>query len=103
MVWMLIGLCLYFLPTVIGWNKKNVGAIFVLNLLLGWTAIGWIVAMVWACTVEQEQPTYNQQSSSQSRPFNRFEELGKLEHLYSSGAISKQYYDSEKARLMKAN
>jgi hypothetical protein len=24
------------------------GAIFALNLLLGWTLIGWVVALVWA-------------------------------------------------------
>ena len=25
------------------------GAIFVLNLLLGWTLFGWVAALVWAC------------------------------------------------------
>jgi len=44
------GLALYFLPTLVGWNKKNHEAIFALNLLLGWTCIGWIVALVWAFT-----------------------------------------------------
>lgn len=47
---------LYFLPSVIGGKKRNINAIFVLNLFLGWTAIGWIVAMVWACTKDPEQP-----------------------------------------------
>lgn len=41
---------LYFLPTIAGWHKKNVGAILTLNLLLGWTFIGWVVALVWAMT-----------------------------------------------------
>jgi Superinfection immunity protein len=44
----LIGLFLYFLPSIIGRNKRNSGGIFVLNLLAGWTFIGWIVALVWA-------------------------------------------------------
>jgi hypothetical protein len=48
----LIGLALYFLPTLIGLRKRNAGAIFALNLLLGWTLIGWIVALVWALTAE---------------------------------------------------
>lgn len=43
----------YFLPTIVGRNKSNFTAIFVLNLLLGWSFIGWVVALVWACTVEQ--------------------------------------------------
>jgi hypothetical protein len=40
----------YFLPTIIAHHKRNAGAIFVLNLLTGWTVIGWIVAFVWALT-----------------------------------------------------
>ena len=41
---------LYFAPALIANNTKhhNAGAIFVLNLLLGWTLIGWVVAIVWA-------------------------------------------------------
>ena len=41
----------YFFPTLIAGfgRKKQVTAIFVLNLLLGWTGLGWIASMVWAC------------------------------------------------------
>jgi hypothetical protein len=48
------GLCigLYFLPSIIGREKRNFPAIFILNLLLGWTVIGWIVALIWALTAE---------------------------------------------------
>ena len=42
--------CVYFLPTIIGRRKRNIMAIFFLNLVLGWTIIGWIVAMTWALT-----------------------------------------------------
>lgn len=41
---------IYFLPVIIGRNKKNSKAIFVLNLFLGWTFIGWIIALIWATT-----------------------------------------------------
>jgi hypothetical protein len=43
---------LYFLPTFIGFRKANAGAIFALNLLLGWTLLGWVGALVWALTKE---------------------------------------------------
>jgi hypothetical protein len=43
---------LYFLPTIIGFRKRDVGAIFILNLLLGWTVIGWVVCLVWVLTTE---------------------------------------------------
>jgi hypothetical protein len=47
------GAALYFLPTIIGMSKRNVGAIFFLNLFLAWTVIGWVVCMVWALTKEE--------------------------------------------------
>lgn len=41
---------LYFMPAFSAHlnDKKNTAAIFLLNLLLGWTFIGWVVAFVWA-------------------------------------------------------
>ena len=39
---------LYFLPAIIGRKKRNRVAIFVLNLLFGWTFAGWVVLLVWA-------------------------------------------------------
>lgn len=44
------GFVLYFLPAIIafGRSKRDAVSILVLNLLLGWTAIGWVVALVWA-------------------------------------------------------
>jgi hypothetical protein len=29
-------------------------AIFVLNLLLGWTLLGWIGSLVWSCTAPRK-------------------------------------------------
>lgn len=47
---------LYFLPTLIAEirGKVNASAIFVLNLFLGWTFIGWVVSLVWAFTKDKE-------------------------------------------------
>jgi len=44
------GFVFYFLPSIIAVarSKRDLGAIFVLNLFLGWTAIGWVIALVWA-------------------------------------------------------
>lgn len=47
---LLIAVGLYFSPSIIGYNKKNANAICMLNLLLGWTVLGWIVALIWAMT-----------------------------------------------------
>lgn len=41
---------MYFLPTIVSAfsKNKNTVSVFFLNLLLGWTFIGWVVALVWA-------------------------------------------------------
>ena len=41
---------MYFLPSIIALvrSKRDTLAIFLLNLFLGWSVIGWIVALVWA-------------------------------------------------------
>lgn len=50
---LVISVVIYFLPSVVGNHKRNKWAIFTLNLLAGWTIVGWVVAMVWAVTSEQ--------------------------------------------------
>jgi hypothetical protein len=44
------GFVLYFLPTIIAAarSKRDTMSIFVLNFFLGWTAVGWVIALVWA-------------------------------------------------------
>lgn len=44
------GFVMYFLPSIIALarSKRDLTAIFLLNLFLGWTMIGWVVALVWA-------------------------------------------------------
>ncbi len=42
----------YLLPGIVAIARKhhNAFAIFLLNLLLGWSFVGWVVALVWAFT-----------------------------------------------------
>lgn len=43
---------LYFMPTISAYRAKHHSkdAIFMLNLFLGWTLLGWVAALVWAMT-----------------------------------------------------
>ena len=45
-----VGFVMYFLPSIIAIvrSKRDITAIVLLNLFLGWTAIGWVVALIWA-------------------------------------------------------
>ena len=46
----LIIMLVYFLPTLIALWAQNINtlAIFLLNLFLGWTGLGWIISIIWA-------------------------------------------------------
>jgi hypothetical protein len=56
MVHLVIAFLLYFLPAIIGRHKHDAMGIFIVNLLFGWTVIGWIIALIWACTAEPAHP-----------------------------------------------
>jgi hypothetical protein len=51
-LFLIILIFIYFIPSIIASNRhhKNKDAIIILNLLLGWTFLGWVVALVWAYT-----------------------------------------------------
>lgn len=52
MLFVLGMILLYFLPAIIAHNKRDFAAIFLVDLLFGWTVIGWIIALIWACSSE---------------------------------------------------
>ena len=49
-----IALLFYFVPAWIAFarSKPNAIAILALNLFLGWTLVGWVIALVWALMAE---------------------------------------------------
>jgi hypothetical protein len=48
---LLIVLVLYFLPSVVAIVRKvtHQGSVVVINLFLGWTFVGWVIALAMAC------------------------------------------------------
>jgi RsiW-degrading membrane proteinase PrsW (M82 family) len=50
LVTLIIVVALYFIPTIIAEkrNHKNSSSILILNLFLGWTFLGWVIALAWA-------------------------------------------------------
>jgi nicotinamide riboside transporter PnuC len=51
-----IVITLYFVPTIMANEnaKRNKLYILILNLALGWTVIGWVVALIWA--IRKDKP-----------------------------------------------
>ena len=56
MFFLIFSMLLYFLPTLIGRHKADAMGIFIVNLLFGWTVIGWVIALIWACAAERYVP-----------------------------------------------
>ena len=52
----LIVLFVYCLPTILAIGKRDFTAICLVNLLVGWTFIGWVVAIVWAVKKDVPHP-----------------------------------------------
>lgn len=51
-------MAVYFVPTLIafGRKKRNTAAIFALNFFLGWTLLGWVLALVWSLSLDPPLP-----------------------------------------------
>ncbi|MBD0257063.1 MAG: superinfection immunity protein [Cytophagales bacterium] len=95
-----LGAMLYFLPTILGWNKRNVVAIFLLNLLLGWSLIGWIVALIWALAKDATTTVVVHNNSAPSIGMQLTDQLTKLDELRQRGVINEGEFEMQKKRLL---
>jgi hypothetical protein len=48
----------YFLPTIVACcrDHRQVAAISIINVFLGWTLAGWVVSLAWAFTTDVQPP-----------------------------------------------
>ncbi|WP_312014482.1 superinfection immunity protein [Bradyrhizobium sp. AUGA SZCCT0283] len=63
-------MAVYFIPALNAAARKhhNQNAIFLLNLFLGWTFLGWVAALIWSATaIPQEYQQLAQQTQQPSR------------------------------------
>jgi hypothetical protein len=51
LLFVIVGIGVYFLPTAVAITRKvpNQGSVMVVNFFLGWTFVGWVVALAMAC------------------------------------------------------
>ena len=85
----------YFLPSFVGtWREhRQATAISWLNLLLGWTFVGWVAALVWALTAEDY-------SRDPQKPLSTADELSKLVTLLEKGHITAEEFSEQKKRIL---
>ena len=78
MTFLLAGLLVYVVPMVIvalrDVHGRAAGGIVLISLFLGWTLIGWLVALVWACRAERRvkrKRAAHNQAAILAAPVNR--------------------------------
>lgn len=82
---------LYFAPTIVvaARKKSNGGSVLVVNLFLGWTLVGWVVALAMACG--KAEPRLSSADVA--------DEIEGLERLHDKGIISADEYAKRYLRL----
>ena len=98
MEFLLVFFLLYFLPALIAALRKHhdTGAIVAVNLLIGWTFLGWVASFVWSLTstrrrlvaVAQDAP------SLPLPPASSDQELAALVRLRRAGSIDDAQFDA---------
>lgn len=113
----IIGLIIYFFPTIVAWmrGKKNGWGVIVVNLFLGWTLIGWVIALAWAFWEKEENgtdPNYGYISerevtqksvqNSEERTMNEVkkEKLSKLLDDWADWKITEEEYKIKKEKII---
>ena len=104
----IILLALYFLPLIVAGSRSHAqtGAIAIVNIFLGWTLVGWVIAMAWACTTPQ--PAIIQTISTPTmppRPLSNSvaDEIAAFARLRDNGAITAEEYEAKKVQLLGLN
>ncbi|HXU27378.1 MAG TPA: SHOCT domain-containing protein [Bacteroidia bacterium] len=87
---------LYMLPYIISRGKSFSSSVFWFNLLLGWTFIGWIIALVWAVSEDGDSSQLKNQPISNDS-ISAIEALGQLR---AQGYISISEYTQQKQNLL---
>lgn len=65
----ILALVIYFIPTYLAFKRKHPSKIFILilNLFLGWTFLGYIIALIWALYPQNRRNTVNSENMNLNR------------------------------------
>ena len=89
----------YFLPSINAYSKKkrNKGAVLTLNFFLGWTVIGWIVALIWSTTNDAPAQVVVEKHTPTKSTSN---ELIELHSLKEKGVITNEEFEASKKKIL---
>lgn len=95
---LLTAFAVYFLPSILAKKESPQWAIFFVNLFLGWTLLGWLVALIWGLSYS-DTPRQKTIINNQPEP-DKYDKLARLKQLLDSGAISEAEYNVEKQKIL---
>lgn len=92
----LVLIFIYFIPAInaYGNKKRNSSSVLVINIFLGWTLIGWVVALAMSTGKDRENTTVVTQNKTLA------EEIEKLAGLKEKGVITDEEFKKQKAKLL---
>lgn len=94
---------LYALPIMLAADRRHsqLVPLAIINVLLGWTLIGWAACLAWAFSENNSQDPFRKprQASQRSSPALHAE-LERLFDLHQRGALTDAEYAAAKARLL---
>jgi hypothetical protein len=96
LIFLAIAVIIYFLPGLIARKKSNATAIALFNLFLGWTFIGWVIALVWAVSPDKTPIVYYNNKNEPSKA----EELAKFKKLLDDGVITQAEFEVQKNKIL---
>lgn len=89
---------LHFLPSLIGRKRPDILLIFLVNLLAGWSVIGWFVALYLA--LRSTTTTLPSVVVGAAPAASVADELRKLRDLRDQGVLTAQEFEAQKAILL---
>src|SRR3954453_10189208 len=94
---------LYLLPTMIaaGRKSKRTAGVFVVNFFLGWTLIGWVLALAWAAGSDKQEIAEKSANHKIAAPVSVADELTKLSQLHKEGVISAAEFSHQKNIILR--
>ena len=100
LILLILGLLFYFIPALVAQNNNHsqTGAIFALNLFLGWTLLGWVIALVWACIKSEEKEVKTVITEVNN---SIADEIKKLAELKEQGILSEEEFNTKKTQILK--
>ncbi len=95
---MLLLIVMYFLPWIIAANRNHhqTGAIAVLNIFLGWSFLGWVIALIWSLTAVL--PTEGKRRESYVEAASSSGEYGQRQSRHGFANAAGQMSDAETKR-----